>query len=252
MWEEFKQKTGKCIYLSAFRKLRPNHCLTMDHQTFAYCLCEVCINVELKIKVLKDAARLRSLTTIDKFSKYSVTNATLCTPHTLKCNSRECAKCGVGNLEEKLKEQFSACLTEATKWQKWETGQVSVDGKKRKVLVDVHGTIDKCIGELCEELVSLAMQLFNAKWQRDHINKLKATPPKDWVISVADLAENYRCTHQDEISAAYYDYTQVTLHPMTSFYACNIYGDTVQESMVFISPDLLHDAHCVEQFTNHI
>ncbi|XP_060597247.1 uncharacterized protein LOC132751142 [Ruditapes philippinarum] len=66
---------------------------------------------------------------------------------------------------------------------------------------------------------------------------------------VADFAENYRCCHQDEIQSAYYQYQQVTIHPIVAYYRCDKCEDIVCESAVFISGDLVHDAYADEQFT---
>lgn len=46
---------------------------------------------------------------------------------------------------------------------------------------------------------------------------------------VADFAENYRCTHQDEIQSAYYQYQQVTIHPIVAYYKCDKYENVVSE-----------------------
>ena len=77
------------------------------------------------------------------------------------------------------------------------------------------------------------------------------------MITIADFSENYRCVKQDEIQSAYYSYQQATLFPLIAYYTCLGCNDAVvQESVVFISPDLVHDAMAVAQYlkkmTEHV
>jgi len=73
--------------------------------------------------------------------------------------------------------------------------------------------------------------------------------PSNWVVFVMDFAENYACAYQDEIQSAYWQYNQVTLHPIVAYYSCETCTENVfQESIVFISNDRTHDAHAVHHF----
>ena len=77
------------------------------------------------------------------------------------------------------------------------------------------------------------------------------------MITIADFSENYRCVNQDEIQSAYYSYQQATLFPLIAYYTCLDCNDAVvQESVVFISPGLVHDAMAVAQYlkkmTEHV
>ena len=119
--------------------------------------------------------------------------------------------------------------------------------KKKKVLVDVNGSVQDCIDDLCKQADKFSLHLFTAKWQRDQLNCLKKNLPAQWLVTISDFAENYRCSHQDEISAAYYCYTQATLLTMVLYYRCPDCPETVEESIVFITSDLEHDAHVADK-----
>ena len=84
------------------------------------------------------------------------------------------------------------------------------------------------------------------------MNSLKNNLPKGWLMTVIDFSENYRCGHQDEIASAYYNYSQVTIVPIVSYYQCQDCDETVQHSSVFITPDLKHDAHAAEAALNQM
>lgn len=126
-----------------------------------------------------------------------------------------------------------------------------LNGKKRSMLLNHNGSVQDFINELCAEVEKLAKHLFVAKWQYKQFTQLKKQVPRNWLVMVADFAENYRCIHQDEIQSAYYQYQQVTIHPIVGYYRCDKCEGVVSESAVFISGDLDHDAHAhaVEHFT---
>ncbi|XP_069137185.1 uncharacterized protein [Argopecten irradians] len=254
--KEFMESKGKKVSLSTFQKLRPKQCLTVSKIKFNSCLCEYCANVELKLSVLKDAAKQENLA-ITINDKYDLCSASMCTKtHTfnnLHCVRRKCDQCGVHMLKGKF-----APLTEIhrqLKWKKWENGSVtdstSNAGKtiKRKILVEKSGSVQDCISEIVEEAASLTEHLFVARWQYNAFRQLKESLPENMLLTVADFSENYKCGYQDEIQSAYYSYQQVSLHPVVAYYKCpTCKSSTVEESAVFISPDIKHDAYAVNQF----
>ena len=253
-----KNKGKIHVSLSHFRKLRPKHCLIMDSTKFKNCLCEYCVNVELKLKSLGDAARRGVKVTLK--NKFEVINASMCDKkgeyHDKNCIERNCMLCGVAKIKEDFHPLEEAYGSKTLAWQRWQNGTVTDSTGKttqRKILLDKSGTVQDCITELCDEASSLSSHLFIAEWQRKQFTHLKETLPKDWLLTIADFAENYRCTHQDEIQAAYYMYQQATVHPMVGYYKCPSCEEAVvEESVVFITPDLKHDAYAVRQFTDRL
>ena len=155
-----------------------------------------------------------------------------------------------------LKCHFFQIVPESVKWKRWENERLMKtckSGKKevfqtRKILSEKSGSYKEFVNELSEELEPFASHLFNAKWQYQQYKKLKENLPNDWVLGVADFAENYRCMYQDEISSAYYQYKQATLHPVVLFHHCPDCNETMTTSCVCITSDLVHDAFAVAAF----
>ena len=144
------------------------------------------------------------------------------------------------------------------KWKKWETAEFKTkDGKcklTKKVQVVKEGSVDEFLGETAKELETYAKHVFNAKWQFTQFKLLKQTLPYDWLLTVSDYSENYRCCHQDEIASAYYQYQQAIVHPTVAYYRCpdpNC-SETVMEACVFISDDLTKDAWAVECYNKQV
>ena len=69
------------------------------------------------------------------------------------------------------------------------------------------------------------------------------------LMAVLDFSENYRCASQDEAQSAYWNYQQVTIHPMVFTYNCSCQKELITESVIIVSNDLNHDAAAVQAFT---
>lgn len=128
----------------------------------------------------------------------------------------------------------------------------------RKMLVRKTSTWVAFLDELRTELAFLAGHLFRAAWQHLQFESLRnSTPfPQGTVGMVLDFAENFTCVNQDEVQAAHWHHTQVTVHPIVTYYRCDLCEKTVTESLVFISNDRHHDFDAVHKFTevaiNHL
>ena len=65
-----------------------------------------------------------------------------------------------------------------------------------------------------------------------------------------DFAQNYLCTHQNELQGLHWHRKQPTVMPTVAHYLCpQCHGNVIHE-IVHISEDLKHDAHLVKVFTN--
>ena len=60
------------------------------------------------------------------------------------------------------------------------------------------------------------------------------------------LLKNREVKYQDEIKAAYYTQSQITMHPIVTYYQTE--KGTVHESSIVISEDKTHDYHAVHHF----
>ena len=71
-------------------------------------------------------------------------------------------------------------------------------------------------------------------------------------VIIMDYAENYACSSQDEIQSAHWVQQAVTIHPMMAFINNSDKAGTIthNESLVFITDDLKHDADGVAHFVS--
>lgn len=104
--------------------------------------------------------------------------------------------------------------------------------------------------DLAKELDKLAAHLFVAAWQQNQFSQLLKSVPSHWGILNMDFSENYSCVNQNEVQSAHWGHNNITIHPAVSYYRCpnENCNDTIQESLIFVSDDLVHDAHAVATF----
>ena len=188
------------------------------------------------------------------------------------CAYMTCSECGIGKLDDYLApvKEYQGVLS----WQCWTTNKVTLAGTKmtatagkevtRKVLERRDGTIKQLLEELLEEVAFLSEHLLRANWQHEQFEALQARhcgrnttgatlrarrpfPPKTLVM-VMDFAENYTCQYHDEGQSAHWNHNQVTIHPISTYYACSSCDGLVNESLLLISNDLTHDYHAVKNF----
>ncbi|GFS26645.1 (S)-beta-bisabolene synthase [Elysia marginata] len=233
------------ISKSTFYRHRPKHILLHSKFPLFTCLCDICQNVQLKLKILNNYLP-SSLRMADKWDLY---NNLLCSNTngnvSFNCISMHCNQCGPESLRDKI---FSNSALEGLKskfvvWRKWET--VEEEGKKRKALQEVTGSISRLVNDLvwdCRE-TKFTSHVFTAKWQKDQFSMICNNFPSASAVVVIDFAENYRCLVQGEIQSAYYSYKQVTVHPCVSYYNCDTCGERVNDYSIFVSDDVKHDAH---------
>ncbi|XP_064596959.1 uncharacterized protein LOC135463583 [Liolophura sinensis] len=92
---------------SKFTKIRPKHVQTQDRGKFFTCLCEKCVNIEMKLKAINSTGE-RQLG-----NKYEATGITLCdypkgSLPNIKCAKRQCHQCGTKKLKERLHAELSS------------------------------------------------------------------------------------------------------------------------------------------------
>lgn len=250
-----KRFPGVKVSLSTFKRNRPKEVLTMDKEKFRTCLCEYCLNVEFKVDVLNRVCGNNNLKQLKLEDKYDCVQKTLCDTVQKSCYERTCNDCGVTKIREHFKPMIQQIGESNIKWKRWEIGTLNTASKevRRQILKEKHGKLADLVTEFVVELQSLSKHIFVANWQREQFQKIRKKVPTDWVVSVADFAENYRCLNQDEIQSAYFNYQQATVFPLIAYYNCpQCDGGIVQDSGVFISPDMIHDADAVKEFTKQM
>ena len=135
-------------------------------------------------------------------------------------------------------------------WHKWTYVEVDRDGTKKRIVscIAMNSTLSGLIGELVTDLQRLPVHLFRATWQHRQIGMSIASlleKPKSTCL-VMDFAENYSCRQQNEVQSAYFDQTQVVIHPMMAYYHSG--NQLIKHTMVGVTDDYKKDAHLVEEF----
>jgi hypothetical protein len=120
--------------------------------------------------------------------------------------------------------------------------------------VTKSGSPNVFLDELLNEVSFMSSHLFTATWQYQQFSSIKQNMPEGWVVLIEDFAENYRTFYHDEIQSAHWQYEQVTVHPVVTYYRCPELGceEVVTESIVCLSDDTKHDADAVHAFNTTI
>ena len=178
--------------------------------------------------------------------RYDVCSLTMCekgekTYCKRQCIERDCKICGTHKLETKL--SYLENVKQNVTWLEWQEKKL----ESGSFLKTYQGSAKQLLAVLCAGLQSYAIHLFRAKWEYRQFQNIIKVPPPQSVVTVMDFGQNYRCTYQEEPQFLNWQYRQATVHPIVSYYRCpSNCGETVQEDIIFISPDLRHDSCMVE------
>ena len=71
--------------------------------------------------------------------------------------------------------------------------------------------------------------------------------PTDEVIMIQDFGENRKAAYSAEIKSAHFGKNQITVHPVVIYYRQA--STVIRELHMFLSDDIKHDHHAVNQFT---
>ncbi|XP_003723310.2 uncharacterized protein LOC100891453 [Strongylocentrotus purpuratus] len=239
------------IGFSTFKRLRPIHIVPRTENKYRECLCEYCVNIELKLQAVDRALTSSGKPELKIGSKYKLSDMTLCARqhnghHSKTCIDRHCGECGVNRVKDHLE-----CIVrvENIHWYRWQQGEVG--GLIRTTKVEKSGTGSDLLKEMCKELDPFSYHLFNARWQYEQYKSITAVIPPNTVVMCMDFGENYTCKAQDAPQGYHWNNTQCTIHPAVASYNCPDPNCTkiVSDSIIFISNDLKHDQHAVQHFT---
>ncbi len=74
------------------------------------------------------------------------------------------------------------------------------------------------ITKMKEVLQTFTAHAFEAHWQQQQFQKAKKMLKPGDVLEILDFAENYRTAYQNEPQSIHWQYEQVTVHPIVTFY----------------------------------
>ena len=172
------------VSFSIFKKLRPQHCVPMANAPHVTGLCEMCINADELLRVLKvigkDHENQSSFDTRQDVpaDKIKLVNSTLSKDltyvHRVACVQRKCNDCGTHLLQQQLK-GLETDSDVKYKYQLWENRRVP-KGKlviTKKVLVVHEDKASEIIKKLVAHTGPLASHLFTKDIQHSAFNEAK-------------------------------------------------------------------------------
>ena len=122
---------------------------------------------------------------------------------------------------------------------------VEINGKiKEKMkIVNVKTIKEDFLVLTKEEIVEFKDHVEGVKNQYNQVKQLKEILPSNQAMVQMDFAEDYKCQSQDEIQSAYWNATQVTLHPTVVYYKEE--NTLKHKSFVFVFDKPAHNASTV-------
>ena len=216
LYEKFKAENPNIkMSRSRFCNMRPNFILTTSYTSRNTCLCQRHQNMALKLRWLKSLG-VKVHTSPDAFMK--------------------------NVQQDSIDDLLTQCTTEKVKYSQWK--RVEVEGKKKMKVVDVEVPRQEFCNIFKEEMKNFREHAERVKVHYHQIKELKQNLPEGHMIVQMDFAENYACQSVEEVQSAYWNSTQVTLHPAV-FYYKNNNNDLCHKSTVVVSDELGHNSATV-------
>ena len=211
---------------TTFASYRPSYIKLVHFSSRRTCLCQKHQNLSLKLKGLKAAGAIT--TDNPDFLIHS---------HT----------------DDEILQKVTDCDTEAITFSEWKRKEVTYKGRTCKRMMLENTTLSK---EMFIEMFRSDLSIFRKHVSRvtsqyDQMKLLKEKLPNNHAICQMDFAENYSCSHADEIQTAYFDKCSVTLHPVV-VYTKDIEGTMEHISYIYVSDTQSHNSGTVFAFLKHI
>jgi len=248
----YVEQHGQSLSFASFKKIRPHTVLPFTTLKFRECLCEYCVNVDLKIRAAN--SHLVSLPHLCIEDRYQDSRLTLCpkelgAEYKKACLDRECPSCGAVHHRDHLRPALDdeAIRCSPATWWRLENAPINATSTRMQN-VKKEGLVEalEC------DLAPFSCHLFNARWQFHQYKLVTSDLPQETVIFCMDFAENFTCRPQDVPRGCHWNNTQCTIHPNVATYKCTECedpGSVVTDSIVFISSDMQHDHHAVQHFS---
>ena len=207
------------ISLASFCRLRPLHIMPVNFTSRNTCLCRKHQNMALKLKAVKSAGvQVQVSTNPDTFVRLDTPDA-------------------IGLLQD-IKNEYLTYMV-------WKKVPVEINGKTKEKMkiVNVKTTKEDFLALMKEVIVEFKDHVERVKNQYNQVKQLKEILPSNHAMVQMDFAEDYKCQSQDEIQSAYWNATQVTLHPTVVYHKEK--NTLEHKSFVFVSDEPAHNASTV-------
>lgn len=230
----FKEKHPEMkIGRSMFCSLRPKWCvLPGSSGTHSVCVCKYHQNMKLMIEAAKINATYKDLLKL-----------LVCDMNNESCMFNKCSECpGTEALLDNLKNEIDE-MPEEICFKQW------VNTDRAELITQIKAT-DEFLESLVEKLLALKTHHFTAKTQSLYFRKLKEKLTSKECVVLADFAENYTFTIQDEIQSYHWNNQQATIHPFVYYYKND--ANVCHRNLCIISDHLVHDTVAVYTFQKHL
>lgn len=248
-----RQNPSIKISFAKFSMLRPKNVKPPSSKHFLSCLCEVCLNMKLKVEALMK----NGIVLPDCFrSLYELCCKTTCDPPLKSCFYGDCLDCGTHQIEpilNQINQEKGNCEIQYKTWKKTETDSLhkikNVEGKtetqKKKVFrsqfVVEKEKVSEILQELKLDLKPLTKHLFIAKHQQTQHTTLLKSLPKNTIVLDIDYSENVSTIYREAPQADHYNKKQFTLFPIVAQYWKSEADDSpIREEFLLITDDLTH------------
>lgn len=209
-----------------FCRFRPKNIILVDYTSKNCCLCTYCQNFIMKVKAIQKEfdLPLSTCSSPERFlSEYDVDQC----------------------------EQFLATREDDVHelhFQEWKRVQITAPKGARTVtrLQNVSSPCNEFLKNFLKDRKSVEEHTKRAAHQYHQYKLSKDNLLPGQILLHMDFAENYVCTHQDEIQSAHWNACSVTIHPAVVYYKLN--GLLLHKSLAIISDTPFHNAETVYAF----
>lgn len=234
LYSLFKEKLPDIkIGRSMFCSLRPKWCvLPGSSGTHSVCVCKYHQNTKLMIEAVQINATYRDLL-----------DFLVCDVNNKSCMFNQCSECaGSETLLDLLSNEIDEMPQEIC-FKQW----VTVD--RAELITQIKPT-DEFLELLVENLSALKTHHFIAKIQSQYLKEVKERLTSKECVVLADFAENYTFTVQDEIQSYHWNNQQATIHPFVYYYKND--EKICCRNLCIISNHLVHDTISVYTFQKQL
>ena len=134
----------------------------------------------------------------------------------------------------------------------WRRKDMEHKGKvtKRMQIEVIEKSKNEYVELMKKELTNFRFHTKRVATQYEQFKLLKETIPEHHICQM-DFAENYSCSHADEVQSAYFEKVFVMLHPVVTYFK-NHENELKHKSYVYVSDTPSHTAGTVYAFLKNI
>ena len=167
----------------------------------------------------------------------------------IECINRSCKACGKNLVVYKILKCNPSIETDPTQFDYSQWLFEKKGPKSRKlVLQKLKGTLYQIVTEFASQLEDLAYHVFSCNWNYAQFQHVRDNLKPGYLLQVYDFGQNFMNVYQDEPQAVHWDHSQMTIHPIISYYIKNGESTVTTEEHIMISDDLSHDKYAVKKF----